>query len=165
MVTNFFEEKRPAAILKHAILDQYIGPFVGKTGLYSLDHRVAFIDGYAGEGRYESGDEGSPCLLMRKARELTKIDRKLECYLVENEPTVFGKLARVVEDERDGLPVELFQGKAADHLPESLKRVERIPALVFLDPFGLMVPFETAVMPFAVRPAVPGAAPTRRAAG
>jgi len=67
-------------------------------------------------------------LLMRKARDLAKIPRKLECYFVEDDPTAYA--------------------------------MERIPALVFLDPFGLMVPFETAVMPFQVRPARPGAQPT-----
>ena len=160
MATSFFEEKRPAAILKHAILDSYITPFVSKTGLYAPDHRVAFIDGYAGEGRYESGDEGSPCLLMRKAHELTRINRRLECYFVEDEPTVFSKLAQAVKDEGDGLPVKLFRGKAADHLPELLTQVEGIPSLVFLDPFGLMVPFATAVMPFQIRRARAGAPPT-----
>ncbi|MFG3297610.1 hypothetical protein [Micromonospora chersina] len=27
---GFFDDKRPAAILKHAIIDKYISPFVGK---------------------------------------------------------------------------------------------------------------------------------------
>lgn len=157
---SFFEEKRPAAILKHAILDAYIGPFVGKTGLYSPGHRVAFIDGYAGEGRYEDGEEGSPCLLMRKAHELAPLPRQLECYLVEDEPAVYAKLEGVVAAEGEGLVVNLSQGKAAEHLQRLLTEVDGIPALVFLDPFGLMVPFETAVLPFQARPARPGAAPT-----
>ncbi|MEV4415425.1 three-Cys-motif partner protein TcmP [Catellatospora sp. NPDC049609] len=161
-MTNFFEEKRPAAILKHAILDNYIGPFAGKTGLYSPGNRVAFIDGYAGEGRYESGDEGSPCLLMRHARRLAAMrrPRQLECFFVEDDPQVFAKLQQVVASEGAGLQIALAQGKAAAQLPSLLSQVAGLPALVFLDPFGLMVPFETAVMPFMARPAGYGTPPT-----
>lgn len=143
---SFFEEKKAAAILKHAILDQYIDPFVGKTGMRSTDHRVAFIDAYAGEGRYESGAEASPSLLMRKARELSA-SRRLECYFVEDDPEVFAKLEEVVRREGGGLPVQpqLFPGEAGDHLAHLLTLVNGIPLLLFLDPYGLMVPFDLAV--------------------
>ncbi|RAO34351.1 hypothetical protein PSN13_03218 [Micromonospora saelicesensis] len=150
---SFFEEKKAAAILKHAILDSYIDPFVGKTGKHSTDHRVAFIDAYAGEGRYESGAEASPSMLMRKAQALSALPRKLECYFVEDNPEVFAKLEAVVEREGSGLPVrpQLFPGKAGQHLTHLLNLVDGIPLLLFLDPYGLMVPFELAVTAFTSR--------------
>ncbi len=49
----FFESKRAAAVLKHAILSGYVSPFAVKTGSTSVDHRVAIVDGYAGAGRYD----------------------------------------------------------------------------------------------------------------
>jgi len=69
-LSNFHKTKKSAAVLKHAIIDQYATPFASKTGSTSLDHRVAFIDGYAGPGRYEDGEEGSGAKLLRKAKEL-----------------------------------------------------------------------------------------------
>ncbi|MEU1607237.1 three-Cys-motif partner protein TcmP [Micromonospora matsumotoense] len=154
---GFFEGKKPAAILKHAIIDKYVSPFVGKTGLYSPDHRVAVIDGYAGEGRYDNGDEASPALLLRKARELQPMNRKLEGYFVESDPESLAKLRQVVATEGAGLPMQVFAGSIEDHLDDLLTLVKGIPALVYLDPFGVMVPFAKTAQVFAQRPGHPPA--------
>lgn len=157
MRVGFFEGKKPAAILKHAIIDKYISPFVGKTGLYSPDHRVAVVDGYAGEGRYDNGDEASPALLLRKARELQAINRQLEGYFVESDPESLAKLRQVVATEGAGLRMQVFSGNIEDHLDELLTLVKGIPALVYLDPFGVMIPFAKTAQVFAQRPAHPPA--------
>lgn len=153
---GFFDSKKPAAILKHAIIDKYISPFVGKTGLYSPGHRVAVIDGYAGEGRYDNGDEASPALLLRKARELRAI-RQLECYFVESEPASLAKLQQVIATDGPELPMRTFPGSIEDHLDDLLTLVKGVPLLVYLDPFGVMIPFERTVQVFAQRPAQPPA--------
>lgn len=146
----FFDEKKPAAILKHAIMNQYLGPFVGKTGISSPGNRVAVIDGYAGDGRYESGAEASPALLMRKARELLP-GRRLESHFVENDPASLVRLRRVLATEGAGLPVSLREGRIEEHLGDLIAEVRGIPLLVFLDPFGLMIPFESTAKILAQR--------------
>lgn len=40
---------------------------------------MAFIDGYAGPGGYEDGEEGSSAMLLRKAKELARLRRQAEC--------------------------------------------------------------------------------------
>src|SRR3954468_24819385 len=74
----FFESKRAAAVLKHAILTGYVAPFAVKTGSTSVDHRVGIIDGYAGAGRYDNGEPGSPAIIAEAARSPALRDRKLE---------------------------------------------------------------------------------------
>ncbi|MEU1812351.1 three-Cys-motif partner protein TcmP [Micromonospora aurantiaca (nom. illeg.)] len=154
---GFFEGKKPAAILKHAIIDKYVSPFVGKTGLYSPGHRVAIVDGYAGEGRYDNGDEASPALLLRKSRELQAINRQLECYFVESHPQSLARLRQVIAAEGAELPMQVFAGSIEDHLDDLLTLVKGIPALVYLDPFGVMIPFQKAAQVFAQRPSQPPA--------
>jgi three-Cys-motif partner protein len=144
---SFFESKKAAAILKHAILNQYVDPFVSKTGSTSQDHRVAIIDGYAGEGRYENGDEGSPTLLISKARRLAP-GRTLECYFVEENKETCEKLLEVVNSEGEDLSISVIMGKIEDNLDTLMSDVEGIPVLVFLDPYGLMIPFDTALKVF-----------------
>lgn len=109
MTESFFQSKKAAAILKHAVLDQYVDPFSMKTGSRSPGGRVAFIDGYAGEGRYEGGAEGSPALLMRKARQLAR-KRQIECLFVEQDAEHLARLREVVAAEGGGLVVETFTG-------------------------------------------------------
>lgn len=150
MSTPFFQTKKAAAILKHAILDRYVDPFTMKTGSTSQDHRVAFVDGYAGTGKYEDGGEGSPGLLMRKAREMSS-KRRIECIFVEQDTDSRVKLNTFVEEVGQGLAVEVLEGDVADHLDDILAKTKGIPLFVFMDPFGLMIPFED-VRKIASRP-------------
>jgi hypothetical protein len=71
---NFSSSKRAAAVLKHAILGGYIVRFASKTGSASRGNRVVIVDGYAGAGRYDTGEPGSPALIAAAAR-LRRRDR------------------------------------------------------------------------------------------
>jgi hypothetical protein len=66
---EFFRERRAAAVFKHGILKRYPVVFASKTGQWSKGHRVVFLDGYAGRGRYDKGEPGSPMLLAQRCRQ------------------------------------------------------------------------------------------------
>jgi three-Cys-motif partner protein len=157
-VTAFFQSKQAAAILKHAVLDTYVDPFTMKTGSTSVDGRVAFVDGYAGEGRYVDGREGSPALLIRKAHALSD-KRQLECVFVEADREAYERLCNVVAVEGQGLTIDAFFGHVEDHLDTIISMKTDVPLFVFLDPFGLMIPFTEVVRLFS-RPGGPGAPAT-----
>jgi three-Cys-motif partner protein len=147
-LNNFHKTKKSAAVLKHGIIDAYASPFAGKTGKYSADHRVAFIDGYAGPGRYGDDEEGSGAMLLRKAKELAKLPRKLELHFVEDDPETVEKLKAVVADEGQGVEVTVTDGDISTHLPDLLARCMGIPLFVYLDPCGLVIPFDQVVRIF-----------------
>lgn len=147
-MNNFHAAKKSAAVLKHTIIDAYASPFVGKTGKYSIGHRVAFIDGYAGPGRYGDDEEGSGALLLRKAHELAKLPRKLELHFVENDLETVEKLRAVVAKEGQCVKVTVTDGDISTHLPNLLQQCEDIPLFVYLDPCGLVIPFDEVVRIF-----------------
>jgi three-Cys-motif partner protein len=146
-VTVFFQTKQAAAILKHAILDAYVDPFTMKTGSTSTGRRVAFVDGYAGEGRYADGREGSPALLIRKAHALAS-RRQLECVLVEAEQKAYERLCEVVAREGRGLIIDTLNGAIEEHLGTVINMKKDVPLFLFLDPYGLMVPFREVAKVF-----------------
>jgi three-Cys-motif partner protein len=156
-VADFFGEKRAAAVLKHAVLDSYVDPFAMKVGSTATDRRVAFIDGFAGEGRYEDGGEGSPALLLRKAKALAG-KRQIDCYLVEKDSERLATLRSVIEAEGDGVTVEVFAGDVAEHVETLLDRTGGTPLFMFLDPFGLMISFGAVEKVLTSRPNTVGAA-------
>ncbi|WP_306206183.1 three-Cys-motif partner protein TcmP [Actinoplanes sp. RD1] len=158
-MADFFESKKSAAILKHAILSRYLVPFTAKTGSRSPQGRVAFVDGYAGEGRYEDGEPGSPALAIKTARDLLTMPRRLECMFVERDNKAFGRLKAMVEAEAGGIAARAVHGEINDHLDDVLTFAEGIPLLLFLDPYGLMIPFDSAIKPWG-RPNNRGAAAT-----
>lgn len=140
MTDKFFEKKASAAVLKHRIIDSYATPFASKTGSVSKDNRVAFIDGYAGSGRYEDGSEGSGAMLLRKAKELA--NRKVEVHFVEANRKTAELLEAVAAEEGEGVTYTITKGKISKQLPLLLEKVKEIPVFVYLDPFGLPIPFE-----------------------
>jgi three-Cys-motif partner protein len=158
-VNNFHKTKKSAAVLKHAIINQYATPFASKTGSTSLNNRVAFIDGYAGPGRYESGEEGSGAMLLRKAKELANLPRQVECHFVEEDPAVAARLREAAVVEGSGVTYTINDGDISTHLPSLLESAEGIPLFTYLDPCGLIVPLDEVASIFE-RPSGPGSPAT-----
>lgn len=142
--SKFHKSKQPPAMLKHAIIESYATPFASKTGSTSRDNRVAFIDGYAGPGRYEDGMEGSGAMLLRKGRELAALSRprKVECHFVEDDAETAARLRRVAEEEAHGVTYTITDDNISARLPVLLDSVKGIPLFVYLDPCGLPIPLD-----------------------
>ena len=149
-ISNFHNNKQAAAVLKHAIINSYATPFASKTGSTSKDNRVAFIDGYAGPGRYEDGAEGSGAMLLRKAKELAafRSPRQVECHFVEDDPKTVAKLREVAEADGDGVVYTITDDDISKHLPVLLEAVKDIPVFVYLDPCGLPIPMDEVAIIF-----------------
>lgn len=138
----FFVSKKAAAVLKHALLDQYLIPFTAKVGHTARENRVVYIDGYAGPGRYEDKTLGSPALVLDHAKALASY-RTLECHFVERRRSDFARLQALVQEaQAAGINCNAYQGSVSKHLNSLLERAGDAPLFVFLDPFGLGIPFE-----------------------
>lgn len=150
----FFRSRRAAAVFKHAILAKYVVPFASKTGSTSTGNRVVIVDGYAGAGRYEDGKPGSPALIAEAARNPALKGRIIECHFVEQDAATYRSLRQVLEEVDNGgtLVWEARHGNVAEHLDELLARGVGVPLFLFLDPFGLGLPFDVIVDIFASRP-------------
>ncbi|NME80096.1 three-Cys-motif partner protein TcmP [Rhodococcus sp. 105337] len=147
---QFHKSKKSAAVLKHAIIKQYAMPFASKTGSTSTGNRVAFIDGYAGPGRYDDGAEGSGAMLLKTAHDLAAMRsaRRAELHFVEQDPDTVARLRSVVADEGSGLTVTVSDGDVSTHLPALLDAVDGIPLFAYLDPCGLIIPMDEVVSIF-----------------
>ncbi|BBE24516.1 hypothetical protein MN0502_33990 (plasmid) [Arthrobacter sp. MN05-02] len=140
--SKFHKSKQSAAVLKHAVINSYVTPFASKTGSTSKGNRVAFIDGYAGPGRYEDGTEGSGAMLLRKANELTALNRKVECHFVENDAATVARLRDVASAEGGDVKYTITDDDISTRLPNLLDEVKDIPLFVYLDPCGLPIPLD-----------------------
>jgi len=131
--TDFFKGISPQAVLKHGILTRYAIYFAGRAG---SRRPVAFVDGYAGEGRYADGNVGSPLLLASSAERAAKFGRDTKLAFVEQDPARHGQLAASLKQE--GVePDQLLAGSFADSIDKLLGRYQGHAVLIFVDPFGL----------------------------
>src|SRR4026207_2416119 len=97
--SDFFGQRNGQAVLKHGLLARYAHYFAGRAGA-ATQGRVAFIDGYAGEGRYEDGSPGSPLLLASQATRAEMFGRDVKLAFVEQDDTRRLQLQRSL-DEND----------------------------------------------------------------
>jgi three-Cys-motif partner protein len=140
---NFFTkaERRAQSDFKHDILESYLGSFAGKVGT-RYPHKVGFIDGYAGPGESTnpitgSARDGSPRIALRVAAHHLGVNpaRHLHSVFVEQKHEHFEALRRLVDAAKT--PAWAFEGSIKDHLDTALEKIDGMPALVFLDPFGI----------------------------
>lgn len=140
---GFFEQRKAPAVLKHVLLEQSVAPLLGMTGSTSANGRVVFFDGYAGAGRYENGPPGSPMLAMQIAKKQLP-NRILDCVFVEKERKSFTALKQVTEEFRaQGVRCVALAGGVEDHIFDTIRQSSGAPLFMFLDPFGVPLPYST----------------------
>jgi three-Cys-motif partner protein len=135
--SDFFGQRSAPAVLKHGVLTRYAHYFAGRAGS-ATQGRVAFIDGYAGEGRYQDGSPGSPLLLASQARRVQMFGRDVKLAFVEQDTARREQLSKSLADH-DIKPHQLLGGGLDDVIDALLARYARHAVLLFVDPFGLAV--------------------------
>ena len=134
--SDFFSHRNPQAVLKHGLLTRYAYYFAGRAGA-ATQGRVAFIDGYAGEGRYQDGSLGSPLLLASQATRAQIFKRDVKLALVEKDDNRRARLEQSLQES--GLTADQLIGDdLSDVIDGLLDRYSRHAVLIFLDPFGLV---------------------------
>jgi three-Cys-motif partner protein len=156
-LSDFFEEPQGAAILKHEVLGQYLPIYGRKTGSRTP---VVFVDGYAGPGRYADGSPGSPQLMVQTARALRSAN--VHCVFVERERAYREQLTALLVEELGDQDSEVFDGRIEERLEHIVQAAAGKSLFIFLDPFGLAIPFQllTSVLRSRPRSAVHGWQPT-----
>jgi three-Cys-motif partner protein len=134
-VDGFFEEPQGAAKLKHEVLRQHLAVYVRTTGSRAS---VVLLDGYAGPGQYAEGSPGSPRLMVDTAKALQ--DRDVHCIFVERDRQHWHQLQELLAELGDDDSEPLW-GKLEERLDEVLVKAAGKSLFVFLDPFGLAIPF------------------------
>ncbi|WP_329448277.1 three-Cys-motif partner protein TcmP (plasmid) [Streptomyces sp. NBC_01426] len=134
-------------MFKHELLKRYLPQFGGMTGSRSHDKRVVYLDGYAGEGRYESGEPASAELALRIAADLqSRAGLTLECFFSESHPKSSDLLQEVVQQYRaSGVLAHAHRGEVDGVLDQVVERAEQEPLFLFLDPCGLLLPQDRLV--------------------
>lgn len=133
--SHFFGQRNAQAVLKHGVLARYAHYFAGRAGK-ATQGRVVFIDGYAGEGRYQDGSPGSPLLLASQASRVEMFGRDVKLVFVEQDDDRRAQLNQSLA-ENEVVPDLLLGGSLEDLIDGLLDRYARHAVLLFVDPFGL----------------------------
>lgn len=140
---DFFQEKQPAAVLKHAVLAEYTRVFASMVGSRDPSLPIWMIDAYAGAGAYESPNpeqknpDGSPLVVLKMAEKMAS-SRDIRCVFIEQEPGIAAALrTNVAPFQASGRPVTVLEGSVESQLQAAWNVVNGGPVVTFLDPFGV----------------------------
>jgi three-Cys-motif partner protein len=140
-------KKEPHTEAKHKILDGYLKAWLPILG--SSTTRLIYLDGFAGPGEYEGGEDGSPIIALKMARDHILLNHKIlrgkeiifyfidkNCSYCEN---LKGKITEMELPENFKCHVEC--AKFDEHLTAVLDQLDGArsmiaPTFAFIDPFG-----------------------------
>jgi three-Cys-motif partner protein len=142
----------PHTAKKHQILRRYFNAWLPIISRWN--GRVLYVDGFAGPGEYSKGEDGSPAIVLKAARDHTyPIRSELICLFVEADAARYEHLKRVIAKLKATLPsnitVETAKGDFNETLTSGIAELQEqqkhlAPSLVFVDPFGFShTPFST----------------------
>jgi three-Cys-motif partner protein len=130
---------------KHQVLRNYLGawfPILGKT-----QHRIAFIDGFAGPGEYRGGEIGSPLIALQTfENHRAPMRAHVNFLFIELDRRRAEHLEGLVAPYRQRLgarvTIDIEQGAFDDSMSGLLDEISQqngvlIPAFVMVDPFGI----------------------------
>jgi three-Cys-motif partner protein len=131
---------------KHEILKRYLGAWFPILSTYS--GRIIYLDGFAGPGVYEGGEDGSPVIALQTAVEHKLVPRFKEIifFFIEKNKDRAEMLNSVLKKKFPNLPKNIkyhvvgdvefastFQS-VLDSLEQQGSKIA--PTFAFLDPFG-----------------------------
>lgn len=148
---GYWRDQNLPSRFKHELLRRYIPPFGAMTG--SRDKQVVYLDGYAGEGRYENGEPGSAEIAMRVAADhLRSHALRWRCFFTEQDAASVQRLRQVAaEYQQRGVNAEVHHSDVQLLLDEVIKAGFGKPLFLFLDPCGLTLPFGDLARVLAVQ--------------
>jgi len=133
---DFHQARKTWSRIKHSILGRYLSLLLGKLG--RPGEHVFYVDGFAGQGRYENGEDGSPLIAAKLAANPVQTSRRevLRCINVEENADTYANLVEATQPYVEQNIVTNLLGTFEDHLPAILKQIKNYPTFFFIDPFG-----------------------------
>jgi len=138
----------PHTQAKHEILRHYLGAWF--PILATTQHRLLYIDGFAGPGEYKGQEDGSPIIALKVAKDHKLSDKlqrpgmELVFFFIELNEARFQNLERKLAELQ--LPSNFRVEKECDSFENAfgstLAKIEEqskhlAPSFVFIDPFGI----------------------------
>ena len=141
-IKQFFAERTDQSEMKARIVEKYFSAWanVVMSTASSLDGKIAYIDLYAGPGRYEDGAASTPLLVLEKAIAHPRMSQMLVAYFND----VDQNFTNALQAEIDKLPgitnlrykPHVSCGEVDSDADEFFNQIKLIPAFTFADPFG-----------------------------
>ena len=143
MTEDFFDEPAEQSQVKTAIVTRY---FVSWANVISghlkpkPDKRIAYIDLFAGPGRYKDGAKSTPLVILETAIADANLRSNLVTMFNDKEPANTSSLVAAI-DSLPGVKTlkyapDVNTGEVGEEIVKLFERIKLVPTLFFVDPWG-----------------------------
>src|SRR5450759_4409661 len=135
---DFFEEQKEQSQIKSEIVKQYFWAWA--KIMSSIADKIAYIDLYAGKGKYDDGTKSTPILVLENALRDIKISHKLSSFFSDTNPEFSASLSiaisEIPEINKLKFKPQVANLTIGEEVVNELKSMNLIPTLLFVDPWG-----------------------------
>jgi three-Cys-motif partner protein len=142
MTEGFFEERTDQSEVKARIVQKYFFAWanVMMSTAAQMDGRIAYIDLYAGPGRYKDGAASTPLMVLEKAIAHPKMCNMLVALLNDADPdhidSLQSNISALSGSEKLKYKPEIRCGEVDEDFEDYFNSTNIIPSFSFIDPFG-----------------------------
>lgn len=145
-LNSFFEESREQSRVKSAIVAKYFEAWarviIGAQNKYRKndDHRIAYIDLFAGPGRFSDGTTSTPLLVLEKAIQDEVMRQRLVTIFNDKDKNNTNSLLEAI-DRLPGVDTLKYRPQVSTHdvgenIVKMFEKMRLVPTLFFVDPWG-----------------------------
>jgi three-Cys-motif partner protein len=146
MSDNFFNETTDQSQVKAEIVEKYFYAWakiiIGSQKRYRAgrEHRIGYVDLFAGPGRYKDGATSTPLRIIQKAIEDDDFSERLVTIFNDKDEEFVRKLDKAIKDlpgiERLRYEPTIWNAEVGDEIANAFRQIHTIPLLAFVDPWG-----------------------------
>lgn len=132
--TNYYQAKKPWSTFKDKMLDWYLTPYIYM--LLSIPKPLYIIDCFAGKGKFDDGNIGSPLIIadkIQKTQEDIKQTNK-NIYGIFIEIKYFRQLKDNLKDYNN---CKVLEGSFEQNIDEICKYTTEGNSFLYIDPYGI----------------------------
>lgn len=142
MAEKFFDERTDQSEVKARIVQKYFGAWANviMPTAAGADGKIAYIDLYAGPGRYKDGAASTPLLVLEHAIQNPKMAKMLVALLNDSNEghtsTLEQEIAKLPGIAKLHHKPQISCGEIDEDAAEYFAKTKLIPSFSFVDPFG-----------------------------
>jgi three-Cys-motif partner protein len=142
---SFFNEQTEQSRIKAAIVTDYFWAWAGFMTMQQKQRpqyaqKLAYIDLFAGPGRYENGAKSTPLMILEKAANDPNIrDRLVASFNDKDEANTRSlelEIKAIPDYDKLKYPPQVYNGEVGDEIVKNFQKMKLVPTFLFVDPFG-----------------------------
>lgn len=141
----FFDEQKDQSLVKSTIVAKYFDVWANviictQKKYPHYDQRIAYIDLFAGPGRYKDGTISTPIKILENAVQKEDLKERLITIFNDKDESNSLELERAISEIRNIKSLkykpEIWNQEIGEKIVAEFERINLIPTLFFVDPWG-----------------------------